>query len=154
MKSIIILPFCFLFIYQSFTSNFVLTDTIPQNINKYTKEQFLKEYGTDEISVKIIRYYFYRSKNAKNSLYIFSALTVVTAIFGISLLTATGGGLSVLLGAGALVYTVSFIFGFFQGLKRIKKYSPLKLYEQLLDYQAGNPLPKKLKRQIRYFTRK
>ena len=88
------------------------------------------------------------------SLYIFPALTVVTTIFGVSVITGKGGGLSVLVGAAALLYAVIFIFGFFQGLNRRKKYSPLKLYEQLMNYHAGNPLPKKLKRQIKYFTRK
>ncbi len=154
MKSISLFTvfiFCFL---QSFAINTTLRDTVPANIKNYTKAQFLSEYGKDETSQKIIRYYFYRSKNARISLYIFPALTMVTTILGILLVTSNGGGLAGIVGIGALLYAVSFIFGFFEALNNRKKYSPIKLYNQLINYHAGNPLPKKLKRQIRFFIRK
>ena len=154
MKKITLLPFCFLFVFNSFASNYAIADTIPHNINKYSKVEFLSEFGKDETSQKIIRYYFYRSKNAKHSRYIFPALTVVTTIFGVSVITGNGGGLSVLVGAAALLYAVSFVYGFFKALNNRKKYAPIKLYKLLMDYQLGKPLPKKLKRQIKYFTRK
>ncbi len=86
---------------------------------------------------------------------IFPALTVVTAVFGVSLITGMGGGgLGILIGMGALLYALGFVYIFFEALNNRKQYAPLKLFYRLIHYQAGYPLPKKLKRQIRFFTRK
>ncbi len=145
-----VLLFCLL---QSFAINKPARDTIPNNIKNYSKEQFLKEFGKDETSQKLIRYYFYRSKNAKQSLYIFPALTTLSLIYGIGISTGTGGGYAVLVSTGAFLFAIGFLIISIEACVNRKKYSPQKLHEQLLNYQAGNPLPKKLKRQIKYFTR-
>lgn len=156
----ITLSAAFILLFASlFASSGIIKDTIPANINKYTKEQFLKEYAKDETSEKMIRYYFYRSKNAKQSQYIFPALTVLSGIY-LALLanepypgTPDDGYIFLsLLAVGEFVAALLIIS--IQAFINRKKYSPEKLYRQLMDYQAGNPLPKKLKRQIRYFNRK
>jgi hypothetical protein len=71
----------FLFTLQFFTATAAVKDTIPANIKNYSKEQFLKEFGKDETSEKLIHYYFYRSKKAKQSIFIFSGLTLLTGAY-------------------------------------------------------------------------
>jgi hypothetical protein len=70
-----------IFTLQFFTATAAVKDTIPANIKNYSKEQFLKEFGKDETSEKLIRYYFYRSKKAKQSIFIFSGLTLLTGAY-------------------------------------------------------------------------
>lgn len=158
MKSLSVFAFYILCLLQPLNGNAAIRDTIPTNIKNYSKEQFLKEYGKDETSQKIIRYYFYRSKNAKQSLYIFPTLTLLSGIyFAVLSKQSYPGTLDdgyIFLGILSIGYVAAMFLALsIQAAVNHKKYSPQKLYEQLKNYQTGKPLPKKLKRQIKYFRR-
>jgi hypothetical protein len=155
MRVISLFTVSILCLLQSFAISTSVRDTIPGNIKKYSKAQFLSEFGKDETSQKIIRYYFYRNKNARQSQYIFPVLAALSTGYGIAMSSGSsgGGGYGVLIGIGAFFFAISFSIISIQAFTNHRKYSPQKLYKQLMDYQSGKPLPKKLKRQIKYFTR-
>jgi hypothetical protein len=49
-------------------------------------------------------------------------------------------------GIGAMFLSVTA-----EAVSNRKKYSPKNLHKQLMNYQSGKPLSKKLKRQLKYF---
>lgn len=153
MKSLSVFTFYFLCLLQPLISNAAIHDTIPAKIKYYTKEQFLKEFGKDETSEKMIGFYFQEHKKAKRRIYVFSGLTLLGIIYGIVQLSDKTSGLGFLIGVAVLLYTVGFLYGIIESIINRRKYSPEGLYKKLMDYQVGNPLSKKLKRQLKYFKK-
>jgi hypothetical protein len=149
MKSITLLAFSFLFFTASFASNNFLRDTTPPNINKYTKEQFLNKYGTDETSKKLIQHYFNRRRSAKNKMLLYS---------GLSLLSFTGFAYFQNRSSGYVYFMVSlvlltagYVFGiyFLVTVFNYFRYTPKRLQNLITYYNSGNPPSKKLKRLLK-----
>ncbi len=153
MKSISLFTVSLFCLLQSFAINKPVRDTVPNNIKNYSKEQFLKEFGKDEISEKMIRFYFYERKRSKGRMNVFTSLTVATAVFGVLLISGPVSGYGFLLALGAFAFSIAFFCSFLEASDNRRKYSPESLYKKLMDYQAGKPLSKRLKRQLKYFNK-
>ncbi len=152
MKSISLFTVSIFYFLHLFAINKPVRDTIPSNIKNYTQAQFLTEFGKDETSKKIINNYFQKRKNTKNRIFAFSALTLLGTVFSVHLLSGLQTIYTFFSGIFVALFSISFLFGLINALTNRRKYSLQKLYRLMVKYQAGNPLSKKIKRQIEYFS--
>ena len=116
--------------------------------HKLSQQQFLDQYGTDDSSRALIKYYFQRRNAAKWILYYGAGTGAVSAI-AYALIWAGAGSAT---GLGAIFAIIIVLSGLFTGaifaltgLLFLLTYSRKKLFRLLKNYHRGNGIPKKIR---------
>ncbi len=116
MKLLSTFAVCILCLLQPLKSIGAIRDTILTNIKNYTKEQFLKEYGKDETSEKIIDFYFQQYKKTKTRIYVFTTLTLGSTAFAVYGLTPPLYFYSFASGLIAAFFAIAFFYGVIEAI--------------------------------------
>ena len=155
MKRILfLLAFCFLF-QISFSAISLWNDSIPTKTHHLSKQDFLNNYGTDDSSRALVKYYFKRNKKAKFNAAIFTSIGVLSSFaFDRIILKNSSGGWSVIVALiigiplGLLIFESAIIVAF--NIFRWIRFSKKNLIKQSERYRAGEALPKRIVRDRRF----
>jgi hypothetical protein len=154
IKNLRFQPFCFfLIIAAGFLFSSVNTfATVPQTdtvykskLHKISKKEFLDQYGYDDSTRALIRYFFKDRSKSKKSLIIFGGVTLLAAIVALN----DGPGNTLLIGVYiacillVLLGSIIVLFNIYFLVSNSRK----KLYRILQAYQNNTPLPKKIVQQ-------
>jgi hypothetical protein len=133
-----------------------LYDTAGKNNKPWKKNEneFLSEYGKDDSSRALIRFFFDRRKLARRLILIPFAIDLTFAsALGIYVLVRMGAYLSYPWAIASLFLIFASITLFIVAAATGMRYSRKRLYYILLKYESGYPLSTKWAKKNRFFKR-
>jgi hypothetical protein len=158
-RKIVLLFTSVLFTISSFASvNYTIPDSTehPGKLSKLTQQDFLDNYGTDDVSIALINYFFQLRKKKRLPLLLSGSGLMIasagTAVLANKVSTRAGepGALAgALLIVAACIVIIPLLIVFIISL-RYFSFSKRKLYKALMDHRAGKPIAQKITRNRLY----
>lgn len=143
---IVTIFFCFFISFQLSATVLEVNDSSIKQ--QYSKELFLKKYGSDDSSKALIEFFFKKRHEGKLETIIWPAVGIAATLLTIAYFNSKGnnalGGFLVLISLGLLPYAS--VAGILSGIFKLIRFRKARLVLALERYQAGKGIRKSLKR--------